>query len=56
MPPLLTEEEMDIMDSGDESDYDFISSVLACTSQPYSEAMAMHPAVTYTPCDASLRG
>ena len=31
------------------------SSALAYTSQPFSEAMAMRPAVTYTPCDTSLR-
>ena len=24
-------------------------------SQPYSEAMMMHPSVTYTPCDVSSR-
>ena len=27
------------------------SSVLAYISRPYSEAMAMRPAVIYTPCD-----
>ena len=32
-----------------------LSSALAYTSQPYSESMAMRPAVTYTPCDTSLR-
>ena len=32
-----------------------ISSVLAYTSQPYSEAMAMRPSVTYKPCGTSLR-
>ena len=32
------------------------SSALAYMSQPYSESMAMLPAVTYTPCDISLRG
>ena len=31
------------------------SSVLACTSQPYSEEMAMLLAVTYTPCATSSR-
>ena len=31
------------------------SSVLAYTSQPYSEAMAMRLSVTYTPCDTSPR-
>ena len=31
------------------------SSALAYTSQHYSEAMAMRPAVTYTPCVMSLR-
>ena len=31
------------------------SSVLEYTSQPYSEAMVMLPAVTYTPCATSLR-
>ena len=30
------------------------SSVLSYTSQPYSEAMAMRPAVTYTPYEMSL--
>ena len=29
--------------------YEFFSSALAYTSQPYSEAMYMHPAVPYTP-------
>ena len=42
------------------SSYDFVfdesfSSALAYTSQPYSEATAMRPAVTYTPCATSLR-
>ena len=42
------------------SSYDFFfdesfSSALAYKSQPYSESMAMRPAVTYTPCDTSLR-
>ena len=42
------------------SSYDVVfdesfSSELAYTSQPYSEAIAMHPAVTYTPCATSLR-
>ena len=32
------------------------SSALAYTSQPYSEAMVIRPAVTYTPCAISLRG
>ena len=31
------------------------SSVLAYTSQPYSEAMVMRPAGTYTPCATFLR-
>ena len=31
------------------------SSVLAYTSQSYSEAMAMRPAVTYTPYGTTLR-
>ena len=31
------------------------SSVLSYTSQPYSEAMAMCPDMTYTPCAASSR-
>ena len=31
------------------------SSALAHPSQPYSEAMVMHPEVTYTPYDTSLR-
>ena len=30
-------------------------SALAYTSQPYSEVMAMRTAVTYPPCDTSLR-
>ena len=43
------------------SSYDVIfdesfSSELAYTSQPYSEAMAVCLAVTYTPCATSLRG
>ena len=42
------------------SSYDVVfdesfSSALAYTSQPYSEAMPMRQAVTYTPCAASLR-
>ena len=32
-----------------------ISSVLAYTSRPYSEAMAMRPAVTYTPYATSSK-
>ena len=32
-----------------------ISSELSYTSQPYPEAMSMHPSVTYTYCAASLR-
>ena len=31
------------------------SSALAYISQPYSEAMAIHPAVMYTPCATSSR-
>ena len=31
------------------------SSALAYTSQTYSEAMVMHPVVTYTPCNKSSR-
>ena len=31
------------------------SSALSYTSQPYSEAMAMRPAVTYTPYDTSSK-
>ena len=31
------------------------SSALSYTSQPYSEAMAMRPAVTYTPYATSLK-
>ena len=43
------------------SSYDFVfdesfSSVLAYTSRPYSEAMAMRLSVKYTPCGTSLRG
>ena len=34
---------------------EIISSALAHKSQPYSEAMAMRPAGTYTPCATSLR-
>ena len=34
---------------------DFFSSVLAYTSWPYSEAMAMRPSVTYTPYGTSSR-
>ena len=42
------------------SSYDVVldesfSSALAYTSQPYSQAMVMRPAVTYTPCATSLR-
>ena len=42
------------------SSYDVVvnessSSVLAYTSQPYSEAMMMRQAKMYTPCDTSLR-
>ena len=42
------------------SSYDVVfdenfSSVLAYTSQPYSEAMSMYPAMRYTPCDTSSR-
>ena len=32
-----------------------LSSVLSYTSQPYSEAMAMRPSATYTPCATSSR-
>ena len=35
---------------------DFFSSALAYTSQPYSEAMVIRPAVTYTLCAMSSRG
>ena len=42
------------------SSYDVVfeesfSSALAYTSQPYSDAMAMRPAVTYTPYAMSLK-
>ena len=42
------------------SSYDVVfdeifSSALAYTSQPYSEAMAMHPDVAYIPCAMSSR-
>ena len=42
------------------SSYDVVfdesfSSALAYMSQTYSEAMAMHPEVMYTPCATSLR-
>ena len=33
-----------------------LSSALACTSQPYSEAMVMRTFVTYILCATSLRG
>ena len=33
-----------------------ITSALVYTSRPYSEAMAMCPSVTYTPCATSSRG
>ena len=32
-----------------------LSSALVYTSQPYSEAMAMNPEMTYTPCAISSR-
>ena len=35
--------------------YESLSSALSYTSQPYSEAMAMRPSVTCTPCATSLR-
>ena len=43
------------------SSYDFVfddifSSMLAYTSQPYAESMAMSPAVSYIPCATYLRG
>ena len=43
------------------SSYDVVfdesfSSALSYTSRHYSEAMDMHPFVTYTPCDTSSRG
>ena len=38
------------------SDGEFVSSVLVYMSQPYSEAMTMHPSVTYTPCATSSWG
>ena len=44
-----------IISSYDAVFYENISSALAYTSQPYSEAMAMRPAVTYTLCATSLR-
>ena len=34
---------------------EIFSSALAYTSQPYLEAMAIRPAVTYTPCATSSR-
>ena len=42
------------------SSYDVVfdenfSSALAYNSQAYSEAMAMHPSVAYTPCATSSR-
>ena len=36
--------------------YESFSSVLAYTSQSYSESIVMSPDVTYTPCATSLRG
>ena len=44
-----------IISSYDAVFYENISSALAYTSQPYSEEMAIHPAVSYTPCGTSLR-
>ena len=43
------------------SSYDVVfgksfSSVLSYTSQPYLDAMSMHPSVTYKPCATSSRG
>ena len=43
------------------SSYDVVfdesfSSALSCTSQPYSEAMAMNPYVTYTPYASFPKG
>ena len=35
---------------------EIFSSALSYTSQYYSEAIAMRPAVTYTPCATSPRG
>ena len=35
--------------------YEAFFSGLAYTSQPYSEAMALRPSVTYTPCAISYR-
>ena len=35
---------------------EIVSSALACTSQPYSEEMAIRPSVTYVPCATSWRG
>ena len=35
--------------------YEILSSALAYTSQPYSEAMSVRPDVTYTPCTTSSR-
>ena len=44
-----------IISSYDVFFYESYSSALAYTSQPYSEAMAMRPAVMYTPCATSPR-
>ena len=44
-----------IISSYDVVFYESFSSALAYTSQTYSEAMIMLPAVTYTPCATSLR-
>ena len=44
-----------IISSCDVVFYESVSSELAHTSRPYSEAMVMHPAVTYTPYATSLR-
>ena len=44
-----------IMSSYDVAFDESFSSVLAYTSRPYSEAMAMRPAVTYTPYETSSK-
>ena len=45
-----------IISSYDVVFYESFSSALAYTSQPYSEAMSMRQAVTYTPFTTSSRG
>ena len=46
---------MKIISSHDVVSDESFSITLAYTSQPYSEAMAVHPAVSYIPCDTYSR-